>query len=414
MKVEIITIGDELLIGQVVNTNAAWIGSRLSAIGFEISQMITIGDTEEAITKALADATGRAEIVIVTGGLGPTRDDKTKQAFCRFFETRLVFNQSVYRNVEAFLQRKHVQMNPLNRSQAMIPESCRPLENPHGTAPGMWFEKNGVTVISLPGVPYEMKAIMEQSVLPELEKSFSGEKVVHKTVLTIGIPESELAMMIEPWENNLPEHISLAYLPRPGMVRLRITAKKHTDKEWLEQEVGAEIEKLKKLLPGNILDYDTDRPEELIGILLKEKKLTLSTAESCTGGYIAHLITSVAGSSDYFNGSVVAYSNSVKEKTLGVPARVIEEHGAVSREVVEAMASGVRKVIQSDTAIAVSGIAGPGGGTAEKPVGTVWIAVATPAGIRSQMFQFGSDRIRNIQRSANAALALLISTLRES
>ena len=404
--VEIITIGDELLIGQVVNTNASWMAEEINGVGWSVRQITSVSDNAEEIHRALDEASLRADVVLMTGGLGPTKDDITKDVLCNYFSTRLVLHEAVLQNIESFFRRKGLPLTGLNRDQAMVPESARVIENPMGTAPGLAFEKEGKLFVAMPGVPYEMKHIMEVFVLPELVKSSDSHAIVHKTVLTQGIGESFLAKMIEDWENSLAPDIKLAYLPSPGIVRLRLSMR-GTDKMMMEAKIAEKVAELQKLIPVYIWGEGKETLEENVGKLLKERNKTLSTAESCTGGLIAHRITSVPGSSGWFTGSVIAYDNQMKIKMLAVNAQVLEMQGAVSKEVVEEMASGVQKILQTDYAIAVSGIAGPDGGTDEKPVGTVWIAVAGPQEVVSRKFLFGDERMRNIQRSSTAALAML-------
>lgn len=404
--VEIITIGDELLIGQVVNTNAAWMAEEINGAGWSVRQITSVSDNAEEIRRALDEASGRAEVILMTGGLGPTKDDITKELLCDYFSTRLVMNEPVLKNIESFFYRKGLPLTELNRNQALVPESAIVIENPVGTAPGLAFEKNGKLYVSMPGVPYEMKHIMEVFVIPELVKSSGDQVIVHKTVLTQGIGESFLAKIIEEWENDLAPDIKLAYLPSPGIVRLRLSMQ-GTDRMMMEDKIAEKVAALQKLIPAYIWGEGKETLEENVGKLLKEKGKTLATAESCTGGLIAHRITTVPGSSGWFTGSIIAYDNRVKTDVLGVSLQDIETFGAVSREVVESMALGAQRFLKTDYTIAVSGIAGPDGGTDEKPVGTVWIAVAGPEGVESRKFLFGDERMRNIQRSSTAALAML-------
>lgn len=406
MKAEIITIGDELLIGQVIDTNSAWMARELNLVGIRVSQITSISDDHEHIIKTLAEATERADIIITTGGLGPTRDDITKLALCDFFKTHLVFDQKSYENIERMFALRGYTMTEVNRKQAEVPACCEPLLNENGTAPGMWFRQNGRIYISLPGVPFEMKALMTNHVLPLL-KPLSGKTIVHKTILTQGVGESFLADKIKDWESALPPHIKLAYLPQPGIVRLRLSGS-GTSEETLKQELDEQINMLYSLISEYIFGEDEDSLESIVGQLLKDHNLTVSTAESCTGGYIAHLITSIAGSSAYYNGSIISYADQVKVSSLGVSQKTLDTYGAVSRETVTEMAEGIRKALSTDCAIAVSGIAGPDGGTPDKPVGTVWIAVYTPySRMMTKRFLFGEHRERNIRRSALAALDML-------
>ena len=406
MTAEIISIGDELLIGQVINTNASWISEQFNNAGISISRITTIPDQKSQIISALKEASQRANIILITGGLGPTKDDITKDALCNYFNTKLIFSEDVLDNIKQLFYQRGFKVSELNRKQAEIPEKCTPVKNIHGTAPGLWFEQDGVIYVSMPGVPYEMKAIISDYVIPELLKRFNPPVILHKTVLTQGLPESGLAKKIESWEESLPSNIKLAYLPSPGMVRLRLSATGITQPQ-LETQINKEVDSLKKIIPQAIFGYDNDTLPEIIGRLLKDKNLSVSTAESCTGGYIAHLITSIAGSSEYFKGSVIAYSNEIKENLLGVSAQNLIDHGAVSEQVIKEMALGVKKKMGTDFSIATSGIAGPGGGTEEKPVGTTWIAVATPSKIITKHFMMGDHRERNIKKTAMTALNML-------
>lgn len=422
MQAEIITIGDELLIGQVVDTNSAWMAQALNIAGISITQITSVSDDRGHILKALDEAKSRADIILITGGLGPTNDDITKKTLCKYFNTGLRFDPDIYKDIESLFTSRGYEITPVNRQQAEVPENCIPIRNKNGTAPGMWFEVStpllpfpGVQTkifVSMPGVPYEMKAIMQEYVIPELKKKFRLPAIYHKTALTQGIGESFLADLIREWEDSLKEQsIKLAYLPSPGMVRLRLSAKGN-DEKILRDAINNKIEELQKIIPQYIYGFETygkdpETLEKIIGTLLLERKQTLSIAESCTGGYISHLITKVPGCSAYFEGSVVSYSYEVKKIDLKVNAETLEKYGAVSRQVVEQMAIGAREKYRTDYAIAASGIAGPGGGTPEKPVGTIWIAVASKNRIVSEKFQFGNNRERNIDRSALAALNML-------
>lgn len=411
MKAEIITIGDELLIGQVIDTNSAWMATEFNSIGIKVIQITSIGDDHDQIISTLKDATERANIIVTTGGLGPTKDDITKLAFCDFFKTHLVFDKNSYNNIERIFTLRGYKMTETNRKQAELPASCSPLLNENGTAPGMLFRQNSRIYISLPGVPFEMKALMTNQVIPLL-KPLSNKTILHKTILTHGVGESFLADKIMDWESALPGNFKLAYLPQPGMVRLRLSATgpSHDD---LKKQLAEQVNLLYSLIPEYIFGEDEDSLESIVGRLLKDHNLTLSTAESCTGGNIAQMLTSIQGSSAYFKGSIVSYSNDVKINSLKVEPAVIEMHGAVSRETVIQMAEGVMKALSTDCAIAVSGIAGPDGGTTDKPVGTVWIAVITPySGIITKKFLFGENRERNIRRSSLAALDMLRKALK--
>lgn len=408
-KAQIITIGDEILIGQVVDSNSAWIGSKLNNTGIAIHEILSISDEEKHITDALSRASANAGLIIITGGLGPTKDDKTKSAICTYFKTELISHKPTFEHIQKFFKSRGMSVNELNKAQALIPAISTPLENPSGTAPGMWIEKNGCIYIFLPGVPYEMKSIMENQVMPRLKK-YSDIILRHKTVLTQGIAESVLADKISHWESNLPSEVKLAYLPRPGIVRLRLSMS-GKDENKIEQTLQEQIESLKQLIPKYIFGYDEEKLEEIIGKLLKKYGNTLATAESCTGGAIASLITTVPGSSNYFKGAIVAYENQVKTKQLMVAEPLIEQHGAVSKEVVEAMAEGCLNLLNTDFAISTSGVAGPTGGSPEKPVGTVWIAVASKEKTISEKYRFGENRERNITKSVMSALNMLRKTL---
>jgi nicotinamide-nucleotide amidase len=406
MQVEIITIGDELLIGQVVDTNSAWMGEQLNLIGLPVVQITSISDQREHILKALEQAAGRADVILITGGLGPTSDDITKPTLNEYFNSHLIFHPEVLEEIERIFASRGFAVTPVNRKQAEIPACATVMPNHNGTAPGMWFEKKGKIYVSMPGVPFEMKGIMTDYVLPELTKRFTSQAIYHKTVLTQGMGESMVASRIEEWEKALPENIRLAYLPQPGMVRLRITTV-GSDLDTLKNLVDTEAQKLIPLIGELIYGYDEDKLEAVIGQLLKSKNATLSTAESCTGGYLAHLITSVPGCSDYYHGSVIAYHNNLKKALLGVNEALLQAFGSVSREVVIAMAEGARKRLGTDYAISTSGVAGPDGGSPEKPVGTVWIAVASPSGTEAKLLHLGQNRQRTIQVATSNALNML-------
>lgn len=411
MLAEIITIGDELLIGQVIDTNSAWMAEQLNVIGIKVHQITSISDDQQHILTTLKEASERAQLILITGGLGPTKDDITKQTLCKFFDTSMIFSEAAYANVENLFSARGVAVTELNRLQAMVPANCRVIANPNGTAPCMWFEKNGCIYISMPGVPFEMKAIMEQEIIPQMLNKLN-RVIIHRTILTEGVGESHLASLIEPWEDSLPSFVKLAYLPQPGMVRLRLTAY-GTDRKMLQDAMSKAEKELYPYAGNFIFGFDNDTMESVVGQLLRNKGMTLSTAESCTGGNIAQLITSIAGSSDYFKGSIVAYSNEIKEQFLGVPHKVIAEYGAVSEQTVIAMAEGIRLRFATDFAISVSGIAGPGGGTTEKPVGTTWIAIATPTETIARKFLLGDHRGRNIRKASMAALNILRGKLAE-
>ncbi len=406
MKAELITIGDEILIGQIVDTNSAWMGQNLNLHGIEVYQVTSVHDNHDHILKALANAGENADLVIITGGLGPTKDDITKKVLCDYFETELVFHPEVLEHVRSLLSSRNVAINQMNRDQALLPANCTVLHNSAGTAAGMWFERNNTIYVSMPGVPFEMEAIMTEEVLPRLVKMGITQSIVHKTVLTIGLPESMLAEKIEQWESALPEFIKLAYLPSPMMVRLRLSGY-GTDQLMIQTEIKNQVKELITLIPENIFGFDDENIGIVIGRMLVESGKTMATAESCTGGNIAHFITSNSGSSVYFKGGIVAYSNEIKNKFLGVPVELIETYGAVSQQVAEAMATGAKEALETDYSVATTGIAGPDGGTAEKPVGMVWIAVAGPSGVISKMYNFKHNRERNIIRTTHTSLNML-------
>lgn len=413
MKVEIVSIGDELLIGQTINTNASWMGNTLSLEGFEIVQNTVISDQEEDIVRALKAAELKADIILITGGLGPTKDDVTKHVLCNYFNTQLVRNEEILKRIEQFFTSRGREMLESNKQQADLPESCIILPNSIGTASGMWFEERDKIFVSLPGVPYEMKDLMNKEVIPRLQNKFSVDRIIHKTILTQGIGESFLAEKIKEWENKLrKDQLSLAYLPSPGLVRLRISAKGKNIKQ-LEEQIHHYSQTLLPFIKDYFFGYENDSLEEVIGKKLIRLNATLSTAESCTGGYISHKITSVSGSSAYYLGSVISYSNQVKIQELQVSSSDLANFGAVSQQVVEQMAQGVLQKIKSDYSIAVSGVAGPDGGSEDKPVGMVWIAVSSKEKTISKVFQFENDRNRNITRATWSALMMLNKLLDE-
>lgn len=412
MNAELLTIGNEILIGQISNTNAVWMAQQLNLIGVSVIHMSSVADDRTSILKAFDDASQRADIVLITGGLGPTKDDITKKTFCDYFETQLISDENVLKDVTAFFLKRNKDVSEINKKQAEVPKGCLVLRNNNGTAPGMWMEKNKTIFVSMPGVPYEMQGIMADSVLPEIKKRFTLPFIYHKTILTQGIGESVLSELISDWEDALTQkEIGLAYLPSPGMVRLRLSSKGYNETE-LKNKIDSEVEKVKPLIEKYIYGYEEyvkDQPkiEEIVGQLLLEKGLKLGLAESCTGGYISHLITSVAGSSNYYNGCIVPYHNEFKNALLKVDLSVFKKYGAVSGECVTAMVKETLSTFKADVAIAVSGIAGPAGGTAEKPVGTTWIAVAYKEQIIQKQFVFGDNRQRNIQMTAMNALNML-------
>ena len=408
MKLDIISIGDELLIGQTLNTNAHWISKEMNAIGFAIREHVSIADTEDAILVAVENSMQNADVVLVTGGLGPTKDDLTMPVLNSYFGGELMRDEKVYRHIEKIITSKGYVMNKNNKDQALVPDNCKVIYNENGTAPGLWFEKDGKVLVAMPGVPYETKAMITDTVIPLLKERCKLPEIINQMVYTQGIPESMLAEVIGDWEDNLPKLIKLAYLPSLGRVKLRLSAV-GKDRLAMHGVIDEQVDLLKKLIPDSIYSEDNEDIGTYVGELLKSKNKTLSTAESCTGGYISHLITRVAGSSDYYKGSVIAYANEVKIAELGVSSIDIEQYGAVSQQVVEQMAVGVQQKMKTDYAIATSGIAGPTGGSDEKPVGTVWIAIATPEGVVSKKHQFGKLRDVNIERAAMIALGMLRS-----
>lgn len=406
MQAEIITIGDELLIGQVVDTNSAWLGSTLGDDGIKVIQITSVQDHAAQIVQAVNDALSRADIVLMTGGLGPTKDDITKKTLAEMFGMKLVRNEQVYDMVGKQLALRGIAFTELNQGQALVPDGCTVLPNRNGTAPGMWFERDGKVLISMPGVPFEMKALVKDEVLPRLRKHFALDANVHRTIITFGLAESILADTIASWEEALPPYLHLAYLPSALCIRLRLSAYE-IDRQKAEQEIESQIGKLSKVIPHYIIGSEDDSLESVTGALLKTRGETLATAESCTGGNIAHRFTAMPGASEYFKGGVVAYSNEVKMALLGVDPESLNHYGAVSQSVAEQMAEGVRRATGATYGISTTGIAGPTGGTPEKPVGTVWMAVATPNGVFSRRMVFGSVRSQNIERASSNCINLL-------
>ena len=412
MQAEIITIGDEILIGQVVDTNSAWIGQKLNEIGISVKQISSISDDRNDILSTLRAAVNRADLVIITGGLGPTKDDITKKTLADYFEVGFKQDEGTLEQVKTLFERFKAPLLPVNIAQAEVPENCLVLPNKNGTAPGMWFEDEDKLIISLPGVPFEMKYLMEEEVIPRIKQQFKLPHIVHCTMLTAGIGESFLAEKISAIEDVLPKHIKLAYLPKLGQVRLRLSAY-GTDQATLENEVNLIATEIKKQISPYLIS-DTDISiEKVILDFMEKRNLKLAIAESCTGGYLAHQITQHPGCSSVFAGSAVAYSYDMKESMLDVKHETLTQHGAVSAEVVEEMARGVINRYQADYSVSISGIAGPDGGMPEKPVGTVWIAVANKTKTMSRKFQFGNKRKENIERSAISALIMLHKLLKE-
>ena len=400
-----ISIGDELLIGQVINTNAAWLGEQLSNAGFQLDSVLTIGDSEQAILNALESCMD-ADIVLVTGGLGPTADDITKPTVCKFFDTELEFCQAAYDNIVSIFNRRGFQMSERNKGQAYLPKSCQYIPNTYGTAPCMWLEKKGVVFAFMPGVPFEMKGIFNDELLPRIKKQYHSVPYAKRVIMTTGIGESFLADIIKDWEDNLPKFLSLAYLPQYGTVRLRLSGR-NEDATLLNATLDNEIEKLKSLISEYIFAFEDKPIERIVFDLLINKGMTFASAESCTGGNIAHVITLIPGSSEVFNGTAVTYATPMKTKVLGVPAEIIEKHTVVSQPVVEGMAKGVRDLMEADFGVATTGVAGPGGGTEENPVGTVWIGVASKKGVVSKRFNFGKERENVINRATIMAYEML-------
>jgi len=409
MQAEIITIGDEILIGQIVDSNSAFISKELNKIGVSVYQITSVQDDREHILKSMKEAGERSSVVIVTGGLGPTKDDVTKHALCEFFEDELVRNDAVLRHIEE-LFKKYIStpISDLNREQAMVPSKATVLHNEFGTAPGLWIKKGGTAYVSLPGVPYEMRNLITKAVLPKIVEEYERPHIVHKTIMTYGLGESAIAEKLEDWENNLPSFIKFAYLPSLGSVRLRLSAKGH-DKDDLMAVIEEQVKKLYPLI-GDIIygeEEEDGRVEKQIGTLLTDKKMTLATAESFTGGSIAERITAVPGASNYFKGSMVCYATEAKVSLLGVPQELIDEHTVVSEEVAIAMANNVKKKLKADFSIATTGNAGPTKGDSDADVGTVYIAISTPKGTFAQKFVMGKHRERVVKKSVNKAFELL-------
>lgn len=411
MNASIVTIGDEILIGQIVDTNSVSIARHLNSIGITIAEKLSIGDNAEVITNTLERLTHNSEVIILTGGLGPTKDDITKHTLAAYFGSKLVYNEIEAEHIRSLLARRGIEFTELNRGQAMVPECCTVLHNGYGTAPGMWFESpNGTIVISLPGVPFEMEHLMEDEVLQRLKARFELQSIVHRTLITRGIPESILAERIAAWEDALPDFLHLAYLPAPNVVRLRLSAY-DIDKESAEATIDRCFEELQSILGDNIVGFEGATVEQHIHRILTERGLKLAVAESCTGGAIASKFTAMAGASNYFMAGVVSYSNEAKSDILGVRMEDIECFGAVSEVVALEMAEGVRRVSGADYAIATTGIAGPGGGSKQKPVGTVWMAIATPQGSYAVMRNCGLDRSQVISRATAYAIEMLYEEL---
>jgi nicotinamide-nucleotide amidase len=408
VKIEIIPIGNEILIGQIADTNSAWMTAELTRQGFEIVAITTIGDQAENIIKAIDIAFSRADVVLMTGGVGPTKDDITKKTLCSYFNTELIFDENALQNINYLFAHKNYKLNELTKNQAFVPKNCTVIQNKAGTAPILWFERKSKILVSMPGVPFEMKTAMADEIIPRLKRQFQSTDYLKSTFLVSGITESALATQLEDFEAQLPDNFSLAYLPSYGLIRLRLSA-------WGKENLSImEIQKqrLKEAL-NEILVAESDEPlEALLGKALRSNNLTVSTAESCTGGNIAHRITLVPGASGYYKGSIISYDNNVKASLLNVDKSVIETYGAVSREVVEQMAHNVSEKLKADCSIAVSGIAGPDGGTPEKPIGTTWICTKMQNKIMTQKYQFGTSREENINRTTNMAILQMIKMLK--
>lgn len=406
VKAEIITIGDEILYGQILDTNTQWISLELDKLGIKTVRKSSVGDQKSEILQILNEASQRADVVFITGGLGPTKDDLTKKILAEYFGCDLQMHPEALQYVTEFFSKRGRELSDINRDQALLPTKAEFVRNSQGTAPGMWFNEKGVIWVSMPGVPYEMKSIMEHEVLPRLVKHFKTPVIFHKVIKTVGIGESYLSDLIESWELQLPEHIKLAYLPSMGIVKLRLTALGQ-DLEVLKSDVEVELQKVLPLIKSYIFGYEKDDLAEVVGRILINHKATISVAESCTGGHLAHQFTQNAGSSAYFLGGILSYANQVKMDQLGVSAEILTTTGAVSEECIKAMALGVQQRLGSTYALATSGIAGPDGGTEEKPVGTVWIALAHESGVITRKLTLGGTRMQNIYLSSLACVNLL-------
>lgn len=406
MKADIITIGDEILIGQIIDTNSAWIAARLGEIGVSIRRKYSIGDRREEIVEAVGESLAKSEVTIITGGLGPTKDDITKRVLAEVFDSEMVCDKATYERVERMMKARGIAFNDLNRSQALVPECCTVLPNHKGTAPGMWFEKDGHVVISLPGVPFEMEGLMIEEVLPRIQNYFALSAVVHKTAITYGLAESMMAERIADWEDALPPYLHLAYLPSPSQLRLRLSAY-DMDREQAQREIDEAFDRLLPQLGDLFVGWGDTTVQSAVAELLLAEGATLSAAESCTGGALSAKFTAMSGASEYFWGGVVSYDNSVKENLLGVSRENLEQYGAVSEQVARQMAEGVRRACGTTYGVATTGIAGPTGGTPDKPVGTVWMAVATPTHTIAKVVVHGKIRAVNIERAATAAINML-------
>jgi len=413
MNVHIVTVGDEILIGQITDTNSVWMAQQLNLIGARVVKKTAVSDLNSEIINSITEGFASADIVLMTGGLGPTKDDITKKAIADFFGMEMILDQSTYDRIKSFFVKlgREIPEDAL-RVQCLMPTNATILVNKMGTAPGMWFEKDGKVLVSMPGVPFEMEYLMENEVLPRLKAHFPGVPIAHRTILTVGEGESNIARRIEAFEDSLPANIKLAYLPGMGQVRLRLTGS-DKDETALHNLLDVKAKELQNLIPEIVFGTGDMSLEKAIGEMLRARGLTLGTAESCTGGYLAHRLTSISGASDYFQGSIVSYSNDIKIKILGVNPETLEQHGAVSEQTVIEMVQGALKVLEVDIAVAVSGIAGPGGGTPEKPVGLVWLAIGNKENTKTRKIQSGKDRLKNIQYSGTMALDLIRQFLKE-
>lgn len=406
MKTAIVTIGDEILIGQIIDTNTAWMAQKLTNAGFDVVEKVSIGDNAQQIKNTITELFKRVDVVLTTGGLGPTKDDITKKTLCEFYDTELIFDESVLENIKNVVS-NWTSLNPLTRDQAYVPKDCTVIQNKVGTAPITWFDRKDKVLVSMPGVPSEMKFCMEKEIIPRLLQKFQSEAYVSQVLIVVGYTESALAIHLEEWESNLPQGFGLAYLPAPGVMKLRLYVKGEKFRAKLQDEVN----KLHKLLGDAIVASEDIPLESILGNILNEKKLSLGTAESCTGGNIAHLITTIPGSSKYFKGSIVSYSNEVKCNILNVSPSNIEQDGAVSESVVKEMALSAQRILKVDCAIAVSGVAGPDGGSKDKPVGTVWVCTIYKNNIITKKYLMGKYREMNITRSSNIAMTQLLQMI---
>jgi nicotinamide-nucleotide amidase len=407
---ELISIGDEILYGQTLDTNSHYISAELDKLGIRVKRKVTVADDREAMMRAFKEAEANADIIIITGGLGPTKDDLTKPLLAEYFDSDMILHEDILEDLRKRFAKRGRELNELNKGQAELPKKCKPIENKYGTAPGMWFEKADKVFISMPGVPKEMKYMMEDTIIPKFKKLYKTPVLIHKIIKTVGIPESILAERLEDWENELPKEIKLAYLPGLNQVKLRLTASGNNEKH-LQNLIGQEVDKLFEQVGKYIYGTDESNLSAKIGGLLKERGLTIACAESCTGGYIAHLITSNSGSSEYYRGGINPYHNDLKINILGVKKETIEQYGAVSEETVIEMAERVRELFGADIGISTSGIAGPGGGTKAKPVGTTWVALADGKNIQTKLYHFQFDRESNIEITSNSLLNLVRQTL---